>query len=102
MCRVYVKRHLTLETVVRTVEAPDHLTSEPDMTNARTEAIANADAHLANVGLPSYTELLGLLVEAQSMGLTFDRGSAYISSAYIDHQERLNRLIGAAVDAVNG
>lgn len=39
-----------------------------------------------------------LLIESQRLGLTFDRGNAYISAAYIEHQrdlkERINKLIG--------
>mgnify|MGYP000877088470 CR=1 FL=1 len=34
-------------------------------------------------------ELIELLREARSLGLTFHIGSAYISRAYIDHQEDL-------------
>lgn len=41
-------------------------------------------------------ELLKLLKEAQSLGLTFDIGSAYISRAYIDRQADLRARIAKA------
>jgi hypothetical protein len=41
------------------------------------------------------TELLGLLTEAQDLGLTFSVGSAYISRQYIDKQCELNARIRA-------
>lgn len=34
------------------------------MNQERTEAIANADAHLSNVGLPTYSELVALAQSA--------------------------------------
>jgi hypothetical protein len=34
-----------------------------------------------------------LLAAAQNLGLTFERGSAYISAAYIKRQEELNEAI---------
>ena len=34
------------------------------MNAAKTEAIANADAHLSNAGLPTYTEMARVLEEA--------------------------------------
>lgn len=58
--------------------------------------IAKVDAELKDAGLTTYTELLGLLREAQRMGLDFDIGNAYISRAYIDHQTDLNNRINAA------
>jgi hypothetical protein len=41
--------------------------------------------------------LLKLLTEAQSLGLTFHVGSAYISRAYISAQDDLNARIDAAI-----
>lgn len=61
------------------------------------EAIANADAHTSNAGLPSYTELTKLLREAQRLGLRFDIGNAYIRRVYIDIQTELNARIDAAI-----
>ena len=65
------------------------------MNQAQIEAIANADAHASNAGLPSYSELLQLLREAQNLGLTFHIGNAYIRRAYIDEQDALNARIDA-------
>jgi hypothetical protein len=65
------------------------------MSEQKHEAIANADAHLTNAGLPSYTELVQLLHEAAKLGLTFDIGSAYIRRSYIDKQTELNNRIKA-------
>jgi len=62
----------------------------------KTEAIAQANAELNNAGLPSYTELLGLLAESQRLGLSFSVGSAYIRRAYITAQDDLNTRINAA------
>lgn len=71
------------------------------MTNqTHTEAVANADAYLSNVGLPTYTELVAMLGEAQRLGLTFDIGSAYIRRQYIDKQDELNARIDAARAAI--
>ena len=68
------------------------------MTNKtiKTEAIADADAHLNSAGLPTYTELLGLLDTAQRLGLSFSIGSAYIRREYITKQDELNTRIDAA------
>jgi hypothetical protein len=41
-------------------------------------------------------ELLELLRQAQSLGLRFDIGSAYIRRSYIDAQTELNARIDAA------
>lgn len=43
------------------------------------------------------SELAELLKKSQRLGLTFYRGNAYISVAYIEEQERLNALIKAAL-----
>lgn len=42
-------------------------------------------------------ELLALLKEAQALGLTFHRGAAYISAAYIQKQAELNARIDRAI-----
>jgi hydroxyethylthiazole kinase-like sugar kinase family protein len=39
-----------------------------DMNATKNEAIANADAHTTNVGLPSYSDLLELLVKVANYG----------------------------------
>jgi hypothetical protein len=62
---------------------------------AQTEAIAAANAHLTNAGLPSYEELVALLEESRELGLTFDIGNAYIRRSYIDKQDELVRKIKA-------
>lgn len=69
-------------------------------TTAKTEVIAEADAHLSNAGLVTYTELIQLLTEAAKLGLTFDIGSAYISRGYIDQQDALVARITAAKKAM--
>lgn len=61
--------------------------------DAKAEAIATADAELSNVGLPTYSEVVQLLLAAEKLGLTFDIGSAYISRAYIDKQTALRKEI---------
>lgn len=63
------------------------------MNEAQIEAVANADAHLNNAGLPTYTEVVSMLKDAQRLGLTFDIGSAYIRRQYIDAQDALNARI---------
>jgi hypothetical protein len=42
-----------------------------------------------------------LLQKVQALGLTFTRGTAYISAAYIRDQEDLNRRINTLMDAVS-
>lgn len=66
-------------------EQPEHDTMN--------EAIARADAELNNAGLPTYTEVVQMLREAQRLGLNFDIGNAYIRRAYIDKQTELNARI---------
>lgn len=66
---------------------------------AKREALANADAHLANAGLVTYSDLLALLQECRSLGLNFDIGNAYIRRAYIDKQDALRARIAAAIGA---
>jgi len=63
---------------------------------AQAEAVRNANAHLSNAGLPTYSELLDMLGEAKRLGLNFDIGSAYIRRAYIDHQDALKARIRTA------
>ena len=65
-------------------------------TDPKAAAIAAADTHLNNVGLPTYNELLALLIESQELGLTFSIGSAYISRQYIEKQRELSARIDAA------
>ena len=65
------------------------------MTTAKIEAICDANARLNNVGLPTYTELVGLLNEVSRLGLHFDVGSAYIRRAYIDKQDALLAQVSA-------
>ena len=43
-------------------------------------------------------ELIDLLRETVTLGLTFDVGSAYISHSYIDKQDELRSRITAAID----
>ena len=59
------------------------------MNDAQKEAVAEANAHLTNAGLPSYNEVLNLLFKAQYLGLTFDIGNAYIRREYINQQTAL-------------
>jgi len=68
---------------------------------AAAEAIANADAHLSNAGLPSYTEVAALLFAAQRLGLDFACGTAYIRRSYIDKQDELNEPIDALRKQIN-
>lgn len=68
--------------------------------NSKIEAIAQADAELNNAGLPTYSELLGLLEESRSLGLTFHTGTAYISRAFITQQDDLKARIYAARAAI--
>ena len=62
---------------------------------AQIEAVNVANAHLTNAGLPSYDELINLPDRAQSLGLTFFVGNAYIRRSYIDAQDGLNAEIDA-------
>lgn len=38
-------------------------------TNAKTEAIANADAHTSNAGLPTYSELIAFVQSTRTAGM---------------------------------
>lgn len=42
-------------------------------------------------------ELINLLRETRSLGLTFDCGNAYISRTYIDKQDELKKRISVAL-----
>lgn len=64
-------------------------------TQAQLEATEIANRQLMAADLPTYSSLILLLYEAQNLGLTFDIGRAYISRAYIDKQEEINRKINA-------
>ena len=43
--------------------------------------------------------LIDLLKRAAHLGLTFDRGSAYISREYVVQQEKLREEINRAIEA---
>lgn len=72
------------------------------MNTEKTEAVCNANAALSSAGLPTYTELVGLIRAAAKLGLQFDIGSAYIRRSYIDEQDALNSQIAALVTALDG
>lgn len=72
------------------------------MNAEKTEAVCNANAALSAAGLPTYTELVGLIREAARLGLTFDIGNAYIRRAYIDKQDALQLQIKALNSALAG
>lgn len=72
------------------------------MNTEKTEAVCNANAALSAAGLPTYTELVGLIRAAANLGLKFDIGSAYIRRSYIDEQDSLNGQIAALVSALDG
>ena len=67
----------------------------PTPNQAQIEATEIANAHLTNAGLPSYSDLINLLHQAQYLGLRFDIGSAYIRRSYINEQDEINRKINA-------
>lgn len=62
---------------------------------AKSEAIATANAHLNNAGMPTYSELIALINDAAALGLNFDIGNAYIRRTYIDAQTELQTRIKA-------
>ena len=72
------------------------------MNTEKTEAVCNANAALSAAGLPTYTELVGLIRAAAKLGLQFDIGSAYIRRSYIDEQDALNNQIAALATALDG
>lgn len=45
--------------------------------------------------------LAALLQDSARLGLTFSRGSAYISASYIEEQKSLKKDIQSALDAVD-
>lgn len=69
---------------------------------SKTEAIIAANDALDDAGLPNYTELVGLVRAAMRLGLRFDIGSAYISRAYIDEQDRLVKQVAELNAALAG
>lgn len=69
---------------------------------AVSEAVFAANSNLASAGLPTYSELLALLKEAQRVGLDLHIGRAYISRAYIDKQAELNARIDSATHRAGG
>lgn len=72
------------------------------MHTEKTEAVCNANAALSAAGLPTYTELVGLIREAARLGLTFDIGNAYIRRDYIDKQDALQSQVKALCLALEG
>ena len=72
------------------------------MNTEKTEAVCNANAALSAAGLPTYTELVGMIRAAARLGLEFDVGNAYIRRSYIDKQDALQSQIKALVDALEG
>lgn len=72
------------------------------MSFKKTEAVNDANKALSAAGLPTYTELVGLIRAAAKLGLAFDIGSAYIRRSYIDEQDALNSQIAALVSALEG
>lgn len=72
------------------------------MNTEKTEAVCNANAALSAAGLPTYTELVGLLRAAARLGLNFDIGNAYIRRIYIDRQDALQLQIKALNSALEG
>ena len=72
------------------------------MNTEKTEAVCNANAALSAAGLPTYTELVGLIREAANLGLNFDVGNAYIRRIYIDRQTALQSQIKALNASLEG
>lgn len=72
------------------------------MNTEKTEAVCNANAALNAAGLPTYTELIGLVRAAAFLGLNFDVGNAYIRRAYIDKQDTLQAQVKAMNAALEG
>ena len=77
-------------------------TKEIDMHTDKTEAVCNANATLSAAGLPTYTELVGMIRAAARLGLEFDVGNAYIRRAYIDKQDALQSQIKALNASLEG
>ena len=72
------------------------------MNTEKTEAVCNSNAALSAAGLPTYTELVGLIREAARLGLNFDAGNAYIRRIYIDRQTALQSQIKALNASLEG
>ena len=72
------------------------------MNIAKTEAVCNADAALSEAGLPTYTEIVGLISAAASLGLKFEIGNAYIRRSYIEKQDELMNQVKSLVSSLNG
>lgn len=70
------------------------------MNTTKTEALAAVDQQLSAAGMPTYSEVVALLKEAQRLGLQFDCGNAYIRRIYIDRQDALNARIKRVKDAM--
>lgn len=63
--------------------------------SAKGEAVANADAHLNDAGLPTYSELLAAVRSARALASVSASGQAEIP---VDHRARL-ALVRDALDA---
>jgi N-formylglutamate amidohydrolase len=72
------------------------------MNTEKTEAVCNANTALSAAGLPTYTELVGLIREVANLGLNFDVGNAYIRRIYIDQQTALQSQIKALHASLEG
>jgi hypothetical protein len=72
------------------------------MNSDKTEAVCNANAALSAAGLPTYTELVGLLRAAARLGLNFGIGNAYIRRDYIDKQDALQAQVKSMNLALEG
>lgn len=70
------------------------------MQTAQADTLTAVNAQLKEAGMPTYSELVGLLNEAQCLGLNFDCGTAYIRRVYVDSQTELNKRIKAVNEAV--
>lgn len=66
----------------------------------KADTLAAVNAQLKEAGLPTFSELVALLNEAQRLGLNFDCGTAYIRRVYVDSQTELKKRIKAVNDAV--
>lgn len=71
-------------------------TRKPVLNEAKTEAIATADAHTTNAGLPSYSDLLGFVQYiAKSEPCSAHQGND-TKARYIEFQERASYLFAKA------
>lgn len=70
------------------------------MNEAKTEAIAQADAYTNDAGLPTYSELLALLREARRTTMGFYKGNCFMRAAYIAEQDDLKSRIDTKLAAL--